>query len=68
MTIRIGNAPGSRGVELAGDPRNPDRRQVPPDDGHAGRCTVGQGRDPTLPGSPAEDARLNRDFLGSIGF
>ena len=42
------------------------------DNGFQGWCTVEQDCDPsgprTGPGSPVEDARVNREFLASIGF
>ena len=43
-------------------------RQVLLDAGFEGWCTVEQDCDPTLPGTPLEDARANREFLESIGF
>ena len=51
-----------------GDVDFPAVRQVLLDAGYEGWCTVEQDCDPTLPGSPAEDARANRDFLRGIGF
>ncbi|MFT6537816.1 MAG: inosose dehydratase, partial [Loktanella salsilacus] len=33
-----------------------------------GWCTVEQDCDPSVPGTPLEDARANREYLQSIGF
>lgn len=38
------------------------------DAGYDGWCTVEQDCDPAGPTSPVDDARSNRDYLGSIGF
>ncbi|NKB52752.1 MAG: TIM barrel protein [Rhizobiaceae bacterium] len=43
-------------------------RQVLLDASFEGWCTVEQDCDPTLPGTPIEDARANREYLESIGF
>ncbi len=43
-------------------------RQVLLDAQFKGWCTVEQDCDPTLPGTPTEDATSNREFLQSIGF
>lgn len=43
-------------------------RQVLLDSGFEGWCTVEQDCDPTLPGTPMEDAKANREYLQSIGF
>lgn len=44
-------------------------RQLLLDAGFTGWCTVEQDCDPTLPGTdPLRDARINRDYLASIGF
>ncbi len=43
-------------------------RQVLLDAGFEGWCTVEQDCDPTLPGTPMEDAQANRTYLESIGF
>lgn len=51
-----------------GDVDFPAVRQVLLDHGFDGWCTVEQDCDPTLPGTPLEDARANRDYLRSIGF
>ena len=51
-----------------GDVDFPAVRQILLDAGFEGWCTVEQDCDPTLPGTPIEDARANREFLESIGF
>jgi inosose dehydratase len=51
-----------------GDVDFPAVRQVLLDAGFDGWCTVEQDCDPTLPGTPTEDARANREYLHSIGF
>ena len=43
-------------------------RQVLVEAGYSGWCTVEQDCDPSMPGSPLDDARVNRDYLNSIGF
>ena len=43
-------------------------RQTLLDAGFEGWCTVEQDCDPSLPGTPLEDARSNRTYLESIGF
>lgn len=43
-------------------------RQVLLDAGFEGWCTVEQDCDPSLPGTPLEDAESNRKYLESIGF
>ena len=43
-------------------------RQVLLDHGFEGWCTVEQDCDPSVPGTPLEDARANREYLQSIGF
>jgi inosose dehydratase len=43
-------------------------RQVLIDDGFEGWCTVEQDCDPSMPGTPMEDAKANREYLQSIGF
>ncbi|MEP1206991.1 MAG: TIM barrel protein [Rhizobiaceae bacterium] len=43
-------------------------RQILLDADFQGWCTVEQDCDPTLPGTPIEDARANREYLESIGF
>ncbi|MCU0911348.1 MAG: sugar phosphate isomerase/epimerase [Rhodobacteraceae bacterium] len=54
MTIRIGNAPCSWGVEFAGDPRNPDWRQVLRDCAGAGYEGIELGPVGYMPENPAE--------------
>lgn len=51
-----------------GDVDFPAVRQVLLDAGFEGWCTVEQDCDPTLPGAPMDDARVNRKYLHSIGF
>ncbi|MBC7738277.1 MAG: TIM barrel protein [Candidatus Saccharibacteria bacterium] len=51
-----------------GDVDFPAVRQVLLDAGYQGWCTVEQDCDPSLPGTPLEDARANREYLQSIGF
>ncbi|MEM1365425.1 MAG: TIM barrel protein [Pseudomonadota bacterium] len=51
-----------------GDVQFPAVRQILLDHGFEGWCTVEQDCDPTLPGTPMEDARANREYLQSIGF
>ena len=43
-------------------------RQVLLDSGFEGWCTVEQDCDPSMPGTPMEDAQANREYLQSIGF
>jgi inosose dehydratase len=43
-------------------------RQVLLDNKFEGWCTVEQDCDPSMPGTPMEDAKANREFLQSIGF
>ena len=51
-----------------GDVDFPAVRQVLLDAGYEGWCTVEQDCDPSMPGTPLEDARANREYLQSIGF
>ena len=51
-----------------GDVNFPKVRQILLDAGFDGWCTVEQDCDPTLPGSPTDDARENRAYLQTIGF
>ena len=51
-----------------GDVDFPAVRQVLLDAGFAGWCTVEQDCDPSMPGTPLEDAESNRKYLESIGF
>jgi len=43
-------------------------RQVLLDNDFEGWCTVEQDCDPSMPGTPMEDAKANREYLQSIGF
>ncbi|HCP82535.1 MAG TPA: myo-inositol catabolism protein [Octadecabacter sp.] len=43
-------------------------RQVLLDNNFEGWCTVEQDCDPSMPGTPMEDAQANREYLQSIGF
>ena len=43
-------------------------RQVLLDNDFTGWCTVEQDCDPSMPGTPLEDAQANREYLQSIGF
>ncbi|MGR3344735.1 MAG: TIM barrel protein [Paracoccaceae bacterium] len=51
-----------------GDVDFPAVRQRLLDAGYEGWCTVEQDCDPSMPGTPLEDARANREYLQSIGF
>ncbi|WP_375256411.1 TIM barrel protein [Yoonia sp.] len=51
-----------------GDVDFPGVRQVLLDAGFEGWCTVEQDCDPSMPGTPLEDAESNRKYLESIGF
>lgn len=51
-----------------GDVDFPEVRQLLLDQGFEGWCTVEQDCDPTLDVSPVDDARVNREYLQSIGF
>jgi len=53
MSIRIGNAPCSRGVEFASDPRNPDWRQVLKECAEAGYKGIELGPVGFMPEDPA---------------
>ncbi len=54
MSIRIGNAPCSWGVEFAGDPRNPDWRTVLQECAEAGYSGIELGPVGFMPEDPAE--------------
>ena len=43
-------------------------RQILLDNDFSGWCTVEQDCDPSMPGTPLEDAQANREYLQSIGF
>ncbi len=72
MTIRIGNAPCSWGVEFAGDPRNPDWRTVLKDCKAAGYDGIELGpvgympEDPVVLGEALEEAGLT--LIGGVVF
>ena len=51
-----------------GDVDFPSVRQILLDAEFEGWCTVEQDCDPTLDVSPLDDARINREYLASIGF
>ncbi|MEJ6477082.1 MAG: TIM barrel protein [Rhodobacterales bacterium] len=51
-----------------GDVDFPAVRQRLLDAGFQGWCTVEQDCDPSMPGTPLDDARANRKYLQSIGF
>ena len=51
-----------------GDVDFPAVRQILLDAGFEGWCTVEQDCDPSMPGTPLEDAEANRKYLESIGF
>ncbi len=51
-----------------GDVDFPAVRQVLIDNHFEGWCTVEQDCDPSMPGTPMEDAKANREYLQSIGF
>lgn len=72
MTIRIGNAPCSWGVEFAGDPRNPPWRQVLQECAQAGYTGIELGPIGFMPEDPAilfdalEENGL--DLIGGVVF
>lgn len=72
MTIRIGNAPCSWGVEWAGDPRNPDWRDVLRDCAQAGYRGIELGPVGFMPEDPAvlSDALAENDLtlIGGVVF
>ena len=51
-----------------GDVDFPAVRKLLVDHGFKGWCTVEQDCDPSVPGTPLEDAQANREYLQSIGF
>ncbi|MBS1301178.1 TIM barrel protein [Loktanella sp. SALINAS62] len=68
MTIRIGNAPCSWGVEFANDPRNPDWRHVLRDCAAAGYTGIELGPVGYMPEDPATlAAALDENGLSLIG-
>ncbi|PWG16962.1 sugar phosphate isomerase/epimerase family protein [Salibaculum griseiflavum] len=72
MTIQIGNAPCSWGVEFAGDPRNPDWRDVLRDCAAAGYRGIELGPVGYMPEDPAQlgDALAEHDLslIGGVVF
>lgn len=72
MTIEIGNAPCSWGVEFAGDPRNPPWRQVIRENAEAGFRGIELGPIGYMPEDPAElsDALAEHDqtLIGGVVF
>jgi inosose dehydratase len=72
MTIRIGNAPCSWGVEFADDPRNPPWRQVLSDGAAAGYTGIELGpigfmpEDPVILGEALAEAGL--ELIGGVVF
>ncbi|MEL6267965.1 MAG: TIM barrel protein [Pseudomonadota bacterium] len=72
MTIRIGNAPCSWGVEFAGDPRNPDWRTVLRECAEAGYTGVELGPVGFMPEDPAVLAEAlaenGLDLIGGVVF
>jgi len=56
MTIKIGNAPCSWGVEFAGDPRNPDWRTVLRENAEAGYAGIELGPVGFMPEDPPQVA------------
>ena len=68
MTIRIGNAPCSWGVEFAGDPRNPDWRDVLRENAEAGYTGIELGPVGFMPEDPPQVAdALDEHGLELIG-
>ena len=63
MTHRIGNAPCSWGVEFAGDPRNPDWRQVLKETADAGYAGIELGPIGYMPEDPPQVA----EALAAVG-
>ncbi|WP_419911536.1 TIM barrel protein [Hoeflea sp.] len=72
MTIKIGNAPCSWGVEFAGDPRNPDWRTVLAECKNAGYHGIELGPVGYMPEDPAElgDALAENELelIGGVVF
>ena len=68
MTMKIGNAPCSWGVEFAGDPRNPDWRDVLKDCAEAGYAGIELGPVGFMPEDPPQVAEaLAENGLELIG-
>lgn len=72
MTIRIGNAPCSWGVEFANDPRNPTWRKVLSDCAEAGYTGIELGPVGFMPEDPVELAEALDEFglelIGGVVF
>ena len=72
MTIRIGNAPCSWGVEFADDPRNPQWRDVLSQCAEAGYTGIELGPVGFMPEDPAELgdalAEFNLELIGGVVF
>lgn len=72
MTIRIGNAPCSWGVEFAGDPRNPPWRKVLSDCAAAGYTGIELGPIGFMPEDPAvlgdALAEFGLELIGGVVF
>ncbi|HID67287.1 MAG TPA: myo-inositol catabolism protein, partial [Roseibacterium sp.] len=72
MTIRIGNAPCSWGVEFAGDPRNPTWQSVLKDCAAAGYAGIELGPVGFMPEDPAVLAdglaENNLELIGGVVF
>ncbi len=72
MTIRVGNAPCSWGVEFADDPRNPAWRQVLKENAEAGYKGIELGPVGFMPEDPAELgdalAEFDQELIGGVVF
>ncbi len=72
MTIRVGNAPCSWGVEFADDPRNPAWRQVLKENAEAGYTGIELGPVGFMPEDPAELgdalAEFDQELIGGVVF
>lgn len=72
MSIQIGNAPCSWGVEFAGDPRNPDWRDVLRENAEAGYAGIELGPVGFMPEDPPQVAEALDEFgqtlIGGVVF
>ncbi|MFK7792984.1 MAG: myo-inositol catabolism protein, partial [Devosiaceae bacterium] len=72
MTMTIGNAPCSWGVEFAGDPRNPDWRQVLKENQAAGYTGIELGPVGFMPEDPPQVADAlaehHQQLIGGVIF
>ncbi|MDP5360558.1 MAG: myo-inositol catabolism protein, partial [Paracoccaceae bacterium] len=72
MTIRIGNAPCSWGVEFANDPRNPGWRDVLRENAEAGYKGIELGPVGFMPEDPAiladALAEFDLELIGGVVF